>query len=274
MAKKPILLGYDENGRPMYGLPSQAPDPEMAPVRNGRNVFNKDDYGNYDKERNGRNVTDGKANLGLAGAKTVQYGAAVDTKDKSLVETPSAAMRSSSPRSQGDASDGKPEMLVDYTKDPTKTTVPGQPGYDAKKDPFRERTAEEKAADAKKAAADKKQADLLARHPLGEWWQQKRGEKTNGSGLAAVHLDKWEADKLKNELEQQRASQEFFYPGAKGRSHSSGGTNLGEPEFGGSGGGAFFNGANEWEMASGAVVGQNGIELVSVLDTWNIYNGQ
>ncbi len=179
--------------------------------------------------------------------------------------------QSQSPESR---SDGKPEMLVDYTKDPGKTTVPGQPGYDAKKDPFREKTAEEKAADAKKAAADKKQADLLARHPAGEWWLNARGEKTNGTGLNAAHLDKWEAYKLKKELDRQRGSQEFFYPGANGRSHSSGGTNLGDPSWSGSGGGAFFNGTNEWEMASGAVVGQNGVELVSVLDTWNIYNGQ
>jgi hypothetical protein len=261
MARKRILLGEDEFGNPIYG--PEMNDPDLAPVKNGRNVFSRDtDWKNYDKERNGRNVTDGKRNLGLAGATTAQYGAAV-SKDK-LSER----------KATSETSGGNSKMLVDYAKNPGETTVPGQPGYNASKDPFREKTPQEKADQAKKDAAAKKQTDLLSRHPAGEWWQKTRGEKTGGSGLNAIHVDAWEARRLQLELESQRRLDEVLYPGSRGRQHSAGGTNLGSPSWSGSGGGAFRQGVNDWVMASGAVVGQHGVTLVEVLDSWNIYDGQ
>ncbi len=169
------------------------------------------------------------------------------------------------------ASGESAKMIVDYSKTPYATSVPGQPGYDASKDPFRGKAAEAEAEKARKAAAEKK---LYDRHPAGEWWQKARGEKTGGSGLNAIHVDAWEARRLQLELESQRRLDEVLYPGSRGRQHSAGGTNLGSPSWSGSGGGAFRQGVNEWVMASGAVIGQHGVTLVQVLDSWNIYDGQ
>lgn len=259
MAKR-VIVGIDQYGNPIYADARQQNhvNPDHKPGK--ANYVNPDLQPAKWNPEMGRNPEVGSGNLGLSAAQKVQYGAAFE---KPGIQPFAEAARPG----------GKPSLLVDYTKTPGKTTVPGQPGYDQSLDPFHQ-TPEQKAKaaeDAKKAAAQKA---LLERHPLGEFWINARGEKTGKSGLDAVHLDKWEAYKLRLELESMRSRDEALYPGARGRQHSSGGTNLGEPAWSGAGGGVFQQGANEWRMASGAVVGEGGIELVEVLDTWNIYEGQ
>lgn len=202
-----------------------------------------------------------------------RFGDTAPKTQSSSHAAPTPALMPFAPETKA-ASGGSAKMLVDYTKSPGETTVPGQPGYNASKDPFREKTSQEKAAQSKKDASAKKQTELLSRHPAGEWWQKTRGEKTGGSGLNAIHVDAWEARRLQLELESQRRLDEVLYPGSRGRQHSAGGTNLGSPSWSGSGGGAFRQGVDEWVMASGAVVGQHGVTLVEVLDSWNIYDGQ
>jgi hypothetical protein len=266
MAKKPILLGYDENGNPMYGLPMQAPPAanNYDKERNGRNAASDYDrerngrniVSNYDRERNGRNIEVGRQNSTEPGRRAME----------GLV--PFSTSRDPDP-----VSGGNPKLAVDYTKDPYSTTVPGQPGYDQSKDPLH-KTPEQKKAEQQKAAEDEKLRKLYERSPSGEWWQKSRGEKTGGSGIDAVHSDAAEARRLQRLLDDERKWAESMYPGAGGRPHSTGGTNLGEPAWSGSGSGASHFGTNEWVTRSGTVVGENGVELVSVIEQWNIYNGQ
>ncbi|MGV2114255.1 hypothetical protein ACQZ46_23695 [Agrobacterium salinitolerans] len=171
------------------------------------------------------------------------------------------------------ASGGNPKLAVDYSKDPYSTTVPGQPGYDQSKDPFHQTPEQKAQATENKAKAEKEKA-LYERHGLGEWWLKSRGEKTGGSGLESVHSDASEARRLQRQLDDERKWAESLYPGAGGRQHSTGGTNLGEPAWSGSGEGAAHFGTLEWECRSGTIVGENGVELVAVLEQWNIYDGQ
>lgn len=169
-------------------------------------------------------------------------------------------------------SNGTAKMMVDYSKNPYATSVPGQPGYDQSKDPFHQTPEQKtKAAEAKKKAA--KLRKLYERSPSGEWWTNSRGEK-DASNCWGVRINDWEAHKLRLELESMRSRDEALYPGSRARQHSSGGTNLGEPSWSGSGGGVWRQGALEWRMASGAVVGRGGISIVQVIDSWNIYEGQ
>jgi hypothetical protein len=291
MAKR-VILGYDENGNPIYSVPAHGnyvnPDlqpgkydgrsaalknPELAPARNSPDIRpdgsvapgpSRARKGAYQQRPDG-SIAPGSAlpreryrqNAGLSAAERVVL---TDERFKSFSQ-------------ENLAEGGNPKLAVDYSKDPYSTTVPGQPGYDQSKDPFHQTPKQKAKAAENKAKAEKEKA-LYERHGLGEWWLKSRGEKTGGSGLDSVHSDASEARRLQRQLDDERKWAESLYPGAGGRQHSTGGTNLGEPAWSGSGEGASHFGTFEWECRSGTIVGENGVELVAVLEQWNIYDGQ
>lgn len=131
---------------------------------------------------------------------------------------------------------GNAKLAVDYSKDPHATSVPGQPGYDQSKDPFR------------------------------------KPEKKATPSLWETHANGMEARRLQRQLDSEKTWIEVLYPGARGRQHSPGGNNLGEPSFSRTGGHAVqANGT--WTSDSGLdpYDPDDDIVLQEVLDGGNIY---
>jgi hypothetical protein len=107
-----------------------------------------------------------------------------------------------------------------------------------------------------------------------EWWTKPRGEKTGGSGLDAVHVEALDAWRFRNELDRQRTITELQYPGSKQRQHAAEGSNPGDPELNLTAGAASYKNVIEWISDAGYTIGEWGVDLVSVIDQWNIYADQ